>query len=78
MKKLDIPSQREERNNKGDLSKAKQQIENVADKTEKIGNRCFEMWEKGKNLNTARTGISAYKTVLHANSLLIRSKSIEG
>ena len=49
------------------------QIANIADKSEKIGNSCLERYEESKKLEFAKTGISAFRNTLYANSLLIKA-----
>ena len=56
--------------------KGLKQIKNVADKTEKMGDKCFEMWNEKRSLPVAKTGILAYRTTLYANGLLIKLKEI--
>lgn len=50
-----------------------EQVKNIADKSEKIGDCCLEKFNKTKKLELAKTGISAYRNVLYANSLLIKA-----
>lgn len=52
----------------------KSQIKKVADKSEKIGNECFDRFQKSKKLDLAKVSISAFRNTLYANSLLIKSE----
>jgi hypothetical protein len=49
------------------------QVKSIADKSEKIGDYCLEKFDETKKLELAKTGISAYRNVLYANSLLIKA-----
>ena len=51
----------------------KNQIKKIADKCEKIGDQCFDRYEKTKKLDVAKVSISAFRNTLYANSLLIKA-----
>ena len=51
----------------------KNQIRKIADKCEKIGDQCFDRYEKTKKLDVAKVSISAFRNTLYANSLLIKA-----
>ena len=53
-------------------SEATIQIENVAKKSEEIGNICYDDWKESKNPDTAKLTISSFRNVLYANSILIK------
>ena len=74
LKKLKTPYVSKQEPVREESDEGTSQIKNAARKTQKIGDDCFNQWEKSQNLNMARTGISAFKTSLYANSLLIRIK----
>jgi hypothetical protein len=51
----------------------KTQIKKIADTCEKIGEQCFQKYEKSKKLDVAKVSISAFRNTLYANSLLIKA-----
>jgi hypothetical protein len=52
------------------------QIKEVADKSEIVGNTCYDEFQKTKKLETAKVAIAAFRNTLYANSLLIKSEKI--
>jgi hypothetical protein len=52
------------------------QIQNIADKSEDIGNKAYETFTKSSKLEAGKLAISAFKNALYANSLLIKSEKI--
>ena len=54
-----------------------EQVKNIADKSEKIGDSCLENYKKSKKLDLAKVGISAFRNTLYANSLLLKADKAE-
>jgi hypothetical protein len=52
------------------------QIKDVADKSEEIGNKAYETFNKGGKLEAGKLAITAFKNTLYANSLLIKNEKI--
>ena len=53
-----------------------EQINNIADKSEDIGNKCYAKFNSKGKLESAKVAISAYRNTLYANSLLIKNKKV--
>jgi hypothetical protein len=52
------------------------QIEDVADKSENIGNKAHEEFNKSGKMEAGKLAISAFKNTLYANALLIKAEKI--
>jgi hypothetical protein len=52
------------------------QIKDVANKSETIGNECYNEFKKHNKLETAKVAIAAFRNTLYANALLIKSEKI--
>jgi hypothetical protein len=52
------------------------QIKNVANKSEEIGNKAHETFNKNGKLEAGKLAIAAFKNTLYANSLLIKTEKI--
>lgn len=50
----------------------KKQIEDVANKSEDIGNICYENFKRTKKTTMAKVSIAAYRNVLYANNILLK------
>jgi len=53
-----------------------EQISNIADKSDKIGDECLKVYETDKKLEYAKTAITAFRNALYANGLLIKAKKL--
>ena len=63
---------------KKQTAKPKSQLENVAEKTEDIGNHHYASWKRSRNkdLQSAKVAIAAFKTTLQANSLMLQERKM--
>ena len=52
------------------------QIKDVANKSETVGNTCYNEFQKTKKLETAKIAIAAFRNTLYANSLLIKNEKL--
>jgi hypothetical protein len=52
------------------------QIKAVADKSEIIGDKAFESFNKSNKIEAGKLAIAAFKNTLYANSLLIKNEKI--
>lgn len=52
------------------------QIKDVADKSEVIGNKAYDNFNKDGKLEAGKLAIAAFKNTLYANSLLIKTEKI--
>jgi hypothetical protein len=52
------------------------QIKNVADNSEDIGNKAYKTFTKSGKLEAGKLAISAFKSTLYANALLIKVEKI--
>lgn len=52
------------------------QVKDVANKSEKIGNKCYEEFQKNGKLEQAKVTIAAFRNTLYANSILIKTEKI--
>jgi hypothetical protein len=52
------------------------QIKDVADKSEQIGNKAYDTFNKSGKIEAGKLAIAAFKNTLYANSLLIKNEKI--
>ena len=53
------------------------QIIDVGNKSEEIGNSCYDKYKKDNKTEHAKIAISAFRNTLYANSLLIKADKLD-
>jgi hypothetical protein len=54
----------------------KQQLTNIADKSEQLGDKAQEEFTNSGNIEAGKLAINAFKNTLYANSLLITADKL--